>query len=90
MKSIAEQLQAQINLHRAQGIDVQVSHVRPTGNEDGGYSCDGETTISVADSDEYDVFEEAEKYRAIVGRCDSGFGFGYRDMQLCAYFPNLV
>ena len=64
---------------------VMVSHYEA---EEGGFD---ETTISLSfDKIGFDeCFELGYKISDIVGGCDSGAGFGYRDLQLCKLFPEL-
>lgn len=78
-------LQKAINRVRAKYGDdaVEVHHMEP----DGGF--DGETTISVNMNVVDNPFILDMEVNEIVGGCDSGCGFGYRDLQLCKYFPEL-
>lgn len=78
MKTKTKQLQEQIDKVRKQFGEnsVEVNHT------------DEETTISVNMklSNPFILDDMVDK---ILGGCDSGCGFGYRDLQLCVLLPEL-
>jgi hypothetical protein len=85
-------IQSQINDYRKQGVIIEVHQSLPDedATPDDGYAYTGETTISVAFADGYDAFDVADDIRSsLVEECDSGAGFGFRDLQLCRLLPNL-
>lgn len=71
-----DNLQALINQHRAAGVEILVQHVE-SGCSDSGI----ETIISIAFSDDYDAMAIGAELEDIIGGCDAGAGFGYRDLQ---------
>ena len=77
-----QKLQKKIDEHRKTGVTIDVSE----GPE---YDGEVETIVSIAFSDDYDAFEVGEELEEITGPCDTGAGFGYRDLQLCAHWPGL-
>ena len=85
MKTVTEEmvkeLQSAIDAHRSNGVHIEVSV--------GVYDDERETGVSIKFSDQYDAMEVGNDLRSIIGECDSGAGFGYRDLQLCSFWPNL-
>ena len=81
-------VQAVIDHARNTGATINVHHDDPKApGMDIGYV---ETTICVAFSDEYDAMEVAGEIEfALDESCDTGAGFGFRDLQLCRLLPSL-
>lgn len=74
-----KKLQQEIDKYREAGVEINVSHAP--------YGDGMETTISIADNGPVDCFTVEENLAKHIPRgYDSGYGFGYRDMQLCEQY----
>lgn len=65
---------------------VQVHQFEDKNALDEDYS---ETTISFSAELIDNPFQWDREIQNITGECDSGYGLGWRDLQLCRYFPDL-
>jgi hypothetical protein len=77
---LIEKLQKKIDDYRKDGVIIEVSH--SLADPKAAFEDFDETTISIKFSDDYDAFDVGYNLQTITGRCDSGAGFGYRDLQL--------
>ena len=84
-----ERVQGVIDKYRSLGVEIKVSHQYFDDYDMRRGDLD-ETIISIAFNDKFDAWEIGNEIQEeLTVSCDTGSGFGYRDLQLNRLMPEL-